>query len=270
VRLTNNEFYRMDWRFNRRRNCLTDTTRTRFRWAILIKSRSRLRSSSRVTRYRDWPAMAASRISSSSGSRQIFSSPEIWTTVARAAINRTNLCASRFGYRNRRTNRGLMRTSAISPSCESAVTTLNLSCAQAAMISPGGPVGLRKAETQTLVSSRATSGTAVCLYLGPGLGDLRLDLVLRSCFRAALHAAQQSIKFAPPLALGVECDQYARLFLQSKAPQRSQDAFLINHCDRLFIGMYFFWEVHALDYNDQATDRQATTSRQTCWRGRIR
>jgi hypothetical protein len=27
----------------------------------------------------------------------------------------------------------------------------------------------------------------------------------------------------------------------------------------LFIGMYFFWEVHALDYNDQATDRQATT-----------
>ena len=43
--------YRFAWRASRRRNCLTETTRTRFRRAILIKSRSRLRSSSLVTKY---------------------------------------------------------------------------------------------------------------------------------------------------------------------------------------------------------------------------
>ena len=205
--------------------------------------------------------MAACRISSSSGSRQIFSAPETWTTVARAPINRTKLSASRFEYRNRRTNLDLMRTSAISPSCESDVTTLNSSCSQAAMISPGGPVGLRKAETQTLVSSRATSGTAVRLYLVSGLGDLRLDFVLRDCFCPTLHTAQQSIEIISPLALGVECDQYARPLLQSKASQRFQNAFLIDHSDRLFIGMNFSWKVHAENYNDHTTDRQATASR---------
>jgi len=82
--------YRIAWRDRRRRNCLTETTRTRFRRAILIKSRSRLRSSSRVTRYCDLPTMAASKISSSSGSRQSLSSPEVCTSVAQAAIKRIN------------------------------------------------------------------------------------------------------------------------------------------------------------------------------------
>ena len=81
--------YHFESRFNRRRNCLTETTRTRFRLAILIKSRSRLRSSSRVTRYCDLPTMAASRISSSSGSRQILSSPETCTTAC-AGGNQSN------------------------------------------------------------------------------------------------------------------------------------------------------------------------------------
>ena len=97
-----------------RRNCLTETTRTRRRRRALIRSRSRLRSSSRVTKYCDWPTMAASKISLSSGSRHIFRSPEIWTTFARAAISRRNVSTSSGGYLNRRVNRGRLRTSAIS------------------------------------------------------------------------------------------------------------------------------------------------------------
>jgi hypothetical protein len=127
MRTVENNSYRFAWRASRRRNCLTETTRTRFRRASLIKSRSRLRSSSLVTKYCAFPEIAASTIWSSSGSRHICSSPDVCTTVARAAINRTNACASRREYRNRRTSRGLLRTSAISLSCESDVTTLNSS-----------------------------------------------------------------------------------------------------------------------------------------------
>jgi hypothetical protein len=101
----------------------------------------------------------------------------------------------------------------------------------------GGPEGLIKAETQTLVSSRATSGTALCLYLGSGFGNLRLDFSLRDRFCPTLHPAQQSIKFTPPLPLGIERDQDTRLFLQSKPSQRSQYAFLIDRSKRLFRGM---------------------------------
>jgi hypothetical protein len=119
--------YRFPWCDKRRRNCLTETTRTRFRRAILIKSRSRLRSSSRVTRYCDLLTMAASKISSSSGSRQSLSSPEGCTSVARAAIKRINSSASRGEYSKRRSNRGLTSTSAISQSWENDVTALKLS-----------------------------------------------------------------------------------------------------------------------------------------------
>lgn len=90
------------WRESLRRNCLTETTRTRWRRAILTKSKSRLRSSSLVTRCCDLPWIAASSISSSSGSRQIFNSPEVSTTSARAAIRRTNVSASRWVYLNLR------------------------------------------------------------------------------------------------------------------------------------------------------------------------
>lgn len=221
-------------RDSRRRNCLTETTRTRFRRAILIKSRSRLRSSSRVTRYCDLPTMAASRISSSSGSRQIFRSRAICTTVARAAINRTNVSASRCEYRNRRTNRGLVRTSAISLSREGDVTTLHSSYAQAAMTSPGGPSGLRKAEIQTLVSSRATSGTAFGFDLGSCSIHFGLNDVLWNRFGTSLHSAKQTVKFLPPLSLWVKGDQNAGPLLQLKRSKRSKHTFLVYCADRLF------------------------------------
>jgi hypothetical protein len=201
--------YRFAWRASRRRNCLTETTRTRFRRAILIKSRSRLRSSSLVTKYLASPSIAASTIWSSSGSRHICSSPDVCTTVARTAINRINACASRWGYRNRRTSRGLLRTSAISLSCESDVTTLNSSSTQAATTCPGGPFGLRKAETQTLVSSRAASGTAFGPDLGSRSSHFRFNRVLWSRFSTSFHSPEHAFKLVSPPPLGVKHDQDA-------------------------------------------------------------
>ena len=239
-------------RDNWRRNCLTETTRTRFRRAILIKSRSRFRSSSRVTRYCDLPTMAASRIASSSGSRQIFSSPDTCTTVARAAINRTNISVSRCEYRNRWTNLGLVRTSAISLSCESDVTALNSSRAQAVMTSPGGPLGLRKAEIQTLVSSRATSGTAFGFDFGSCSSHFRLNNVLRNPFRTSLHSAKQTSKFLPPLSLRVKGDQNAGMLLQLKGPERSKQAIFV-YCFNRFLGrVNFSWQWHKTNYTDRS------------------
>ena len=240
--------YRFAWRASRRRNCLTETTRTRFRRAVLIKSRSRLRSSSLVTKYCALPPIAASTIWSSSGSRHICSSPDVCTTVARAAINRTNASASRWGYRNRRTNRGLLRTSAISLSCESDVTTLNSSSPQAATTCPGGPFGLRKAETQTLVSSRAASGTAFGLDLGSRSSHFRFDSVLRNRFGTSFHSPQHAFEFVSPPALGVKRDQDAGLLLQPKRSERFQYTVLIHGSNRLFDWMNFFWQRHKADY----------------------
>jgi hypothetical protein len=222
------------WRASRRRNCLTETTRTRFRRAILIKSRSRLRSSSLVTKYCALPPIAASTIWSSSGSRQIFSSPDVCTTVARAAINRTNASASRWAYRNRRTNRGLLRTSAISLSCESDVTTLNSSSAQAATTCPGGPFGLRKAETQTLVSSRTTSGTAYCFCLGAGLCDFRLDFFLRYAARAPAHLAHQPVKVSVPPTFAAQGNGHSGFFSQAQRFERSKHA-VFENCLESFV-----------------------------------
>jgi hypothetical protein len=247
-------------RASRRRNCLTDTTRTRRLRAILIKARSRLRSSSRVTRYCDLPRIAASRIASSSGSRQIFSSPEICAMMARAAINRTNVSASRRGYWKRRANRGLVRTSEISLSCERDVTTLNLSCLQPATTCPVGPAGLRKAETQTLVSSRATGGTAFCPDFGPSSGHFRFNDVLVDRFGAGPHPAKQAVKVVPPLLLGIKCDQNAGLFLQLKGPERSKHAFLVYCFKRLFGGVNLFWQRHETDYTDPSYVRQAESA----------
>jgi hypothetical protein len=237
------------WRASRRRNCLTETTRTRFRRAILIKSRSRLRSSSLVTKYCALPPIAASTIWSSSGSRQIFSSPEVCKTVARAAINRTKASASRWGYRNRWTNRGLLRTSAISASCESDVTTLNSSSAQAATTCPGGPFALRKAETQTLVSSRAASGTAFGLDLSSRSSHFCFNSVLRNRFSTSFHSPQHAVKFASPPALGVERDQDAGLLFQPKRSERFQHTFLIHSFNRLFDRVNFFRQRHTADYS---------------------
>jgi hypothetical protein len=249
--------YRPVLRASRRRNCLTETTRTRWRRAILIKLRSRLRSSSRVTRYCDLPKIAASKISSSSGSRHIFSSPEICTMVARAAINRTNTSASRLVYRNLWTNRGLLRTSAISPSCGSDVMALNSSSCQALRTCPGGPVGLRKAETQTLVSSRATSGTAFGFGLGSRSSHFRFNELLWDPFGTSFHPAKQAFKFFPPLPLGVKRDEDAGLLFQSKRSKRSQYPFLVNGSHCFFHRVDFSWQRHQADYNDARCLRQA-------------
>ncbi len=85
---------RRSWRERVRRNCRTETTLTPWRAAAAIRSRSRLRSSSLVTRYRELPRMAASRILSSSGSRHARRSPEIETTAARATMRRRNASTS--------------------------------------------------------------------------------------------------------------------------------------------------------------------------------
>jgi len=221
-------------RERRRRNCLTETTRTRRRRRALIKSRSRLRSSSRVTRYCDWPRMAASKISLSSGSRHIFKSPEIWTTFARGAISRTNVSSSSGGYLNRRVNRGRLRTSAISASCEKDVTTLKSPCRHLVITCPGGPVGLRKAETQTLVSSRATSGTVPRLHLGPRLSHFRLDEFLWDGFGAGSHPTKQAFEVLPPLRLSVESNQDPGLLLQSERFKRSQHSIFVHGSKRFF------------------------------------
>jgi hypothetical protein len=254
--------YRLAWRSSRRRNCLMETTRTRWRRAILIKSRSRLRSSSRVTRYCDLPTIAASKISSSSGSRHICSLPEICTMVVRAAINRTNTSASRLLYRNLCTNRGLLRTSAISPSCGSDVMALNSSSCQAVRTCPGGPVGLRKAETQTLVSSRTTSGTAFGFGLGSCSSHFRFNELLWDPFGTSFHSAKQAFKFFPPLPLGVKCDEDAGLLFQSKRSKRSQYPFLVNGSHRFFHRVDFSWQRHEGDYNDAPSLRQAESTRE--------
>jgi len=221
-------------RASRRRNCLTEMTRTRRRRRALIKSRSRLRSSSRVTRYCDWPRMAASKISLSSGSRHILRSPEIWMTLARAAISRTNVSTSSGGYLNRRVNRGRLRTSAISASCERDVTTLKSSRRHLVITCPGGPVGLRKAETQMLVSSRATSGTVLRLNLGPRSSHFRLDDFLWDRFGTASHPTKQAFEFPPPLRLSVEGNQDLGLLLQSERFEGSQHSIFIDGPKRFF------------------------------------
>ncbi len=242
--------YRFAWRASRRRNCLTETTRTRFRRAILMRSRSRLRSSSLVTRYVAFPRIAASRISSSSGSRQAFSSPEVSTNVARATISLTNRSASRGGYLNLLRRRGRLRTSASSVSCEIDVTALNWSRLQAVTTCPGGPEGLRKAETQTLVSSRATNGTALCLYLGPCFGDLCLDLFLRDCFCPALHPAQQTLQIAPPAPLWVKRNDHFGFFFQPKRLKRFEHALFKDCFESRVHRKFSFGKRHGSDYID--------------------
>ena len=148
---------------SRRRKCRTETTRTRLLRAILMISRSRLRSSSLVTRYCALPWIAASRISLSSGSRQILSTPLVSTTEARAAINRIKVAASACVYLNRRVNRGRIRTSASSVSCDGEVTALNLLRLQATTSRPGGPEGFRKAETRRWYQAERRAARRVAL-----------------------------------------------------------------------------------------------------------
>jgi len=235
----------------RRKNCRTETTRTRLRRAILMRSRSRLRSSSLVTRYCASPWIAASRIASSSGSRQILSAPVVSTTAARAAINRIKVCPSRSEYLNRRVNRGRIKTSASSVSCDNDVITLNLLRRQAATTCPGGPDGFRKAETQTLVSSRATSGTASCLNFSAGLSDFSFDLFLRYSARAPAHFAHETIKVVTPLAFPAQGHGHARFVFQKKGLKRSKHAFFKDCLKSLFDRSVSLLNTHGVDYNGE-------------------
>jgi hypothetical protein len=139
------------------------------------------------------------------------------------------------------------------------VTTLNLSCLHPATTWPGGPAGLRKAETQTLVSRRATGGTAFCPDLHPCAGHFRFDNVLTDRFGAALHPAKQAVEVVPPLSLGIKCDQNAGLFLQPKGPERSKHAFLIYCFKRFFGRVNFFWQRHECEYTHGSFGQQAGT-----------
>jgi hypothetical protein len=188
-------------------------------------------------------------ISSSSGSRQSLSSPEVCTSVARAAIKRINSSASRGEYSKRRSNRGLTNTSVISLSCASDVTALNLSRLHAVTTCPGGPEGLRKAETQTLVSSRATSGTAGCLYLGSGFGDFRLDFSLRDRFGPAFHPAQQTLQVAPPAPLWMQRNDHFGFVFQSKRAKRFEHAFFKDCFERFVHSGFSFGKCHGCDYS---------------------
>ncbi len=238
---------------SRRRNCRTETTRSRLPRAILMRSRSRFRSSSLVTRYCALPWIAASRISSSSGSRQILSTPLVSTTEARTAINRIKVDTSACVYLNRRVNRGRIRTSASSVSCDGEVTALNLLRLQAATSRPGGPEGFRKAETQTLVSSRATSGTTSCLNVGAGLSDFGFDLSLRYSPGALTHLAHKTFKAVTPFAFPAQGNRYARFFLQTKRLKRSKNA-LFEDCLKSFIDLSpSLLNCHSEDYNCDPT-----------------
>lgn len=248
-------------RDSRRRNCLTDTTRTRWRLAILIKSRSRLRSSSRVTRCCALPRMAPSRISSSSGSRQIFKSPEVSTMLARAAINLTSISASREEYLKRRVSLGRLRTSSISPSWESDVMTLKSPRRQRSTTCPGGPVGLRKAVTQTLVSSRATSGTAFCLDLVSSPRDFSLHDFLWDRFGARPHPREQALEIALPVWLRIKRNQDAGLLFQSEPPQRSQHPVFEHRVKRFSHRSDFLGQRHNLDYSGECCFRQTAVAR---------
>jgi len=247
--------YLCTWPANRRKNRLTETTRTRWRRAILIRSRSRLRSSSLVTKYLALPRMAASTIASSSGSRQILNSPDVCMTAARLAISLTKFSVSRCGYLNCRINRGRLRTSASSESCDKDVTTLYLSLSQLATTCPGGPVGFKNAETHTLVSSKTTSGTALRLDLGPGSTDFGLDISLWDCFGARPHSPQKTLKVSSPLRVRTQSNRDVRLFPQPERLQRSKNAVFIDRLKSLFRGHFSFEQCHNKDYSDAPTLR---------------
>ena len=248
-------------RDRRRRNRLTGTTRTRWRLAILIKSRSRLRSSSRVTRYCALPRIAASKISSSSGSRQIFKPPEVSTIMARAAISLTSVSACRGEYIKRPVNLGRLRTSKISLSCERDVMTLKSPRLQRSTIRPGGPVGLRNAETQTLVSSRATSGTAFSFDFGPCSSDFSLHDFLWNRFGTRLHPREQTLHFVAPARLRIKRNQDAGLLFQSEPVQRSQDPVFEHRMKRFSHWSDFFGQRHDLDYSGEFRVQQTDAAR---------
>ncbi len=148
----------------------------------------------------------------------------------------------------------------ISASCERDVTTLKASRHQAAMTSPRRPVGFRKAETQTFVSSRATSGTAFRLDLIPCLGHLCLDHLLWDRFGAKLHPMKQAFKSFPPSWLWAQGNQDTGLLFQSKWLQRSQHSVFIHRPERFFAWRVSSRQCHKIHYNDASALWQAESA----------
>ena len=185
----------------------------------------------------------------------MFSTPDVSTTVERAAINRTKVSTSPSVYLNRRVSRGRINTSASSISCDGDVTVLNLLRLQAATACPGGPEGLRNAETQTLVSSRATSGTASRFDLSAGLSDFSLDLFLRYGARSPAHLAHQTVKVAVPLAVPAQGDGHPRIFSQAERLERPKYAFFEDCLKSLVDRSLSLLNGHGEDYIGDLTLR---------------
>jgi hypothetical protein len=138
-------------------------------------------------------------------------------------------------------------------SCDGEVTALNLLRLQATTSRPGGPEGFRKAETQTLVSSRATSGTTSCLNVGAGLSDFGFDLSLRYSPGALAHLAHKTFKVVTPFAFSTQGNFYARFFFQTKRLKRPKNA-LFEDCLKSFIDLSFsLLNCHSEDYNRDPT-----------------
>jgi hypothetical protein len=138
-------------------------------------------------------------------------------------------------------------------SCDKDVTTLYLSRSQLATTFPGGPVGFKNAEAQTLVSRNTTNGTALCLDLGPGSTDFGLDISLWDCFGARPHSPQKTLKVPSPTRVRTQSNRDARLFPQPERLQRSKNAVFIDRLKGFFRGHFSFEQCHNKDYSDAPT-----------------
>ena len=114
-------------------------------------------------------------------------------------------------------------------------------------------MGFRKAETQTLVSSRATSGTAFRLDLSACLTDFGLDIALRDCSGSCSHFAQKTLKVGSPLRFWEQSKRDAGIFSQSKRFKRSKDAFFKDCLKSLCFRNFLFRQRHMTNYNDDPT-----------------
>jgi hypothetical protein len=109
---------------------------------------------------------------------------------------------------------------------------------------------LRKAETQTFVSSRPTSGTAFRLDLGPCSSHFRLDDLLWDRLGASSHPTKQAVEFLPPPRFRVESNQDTGLLLQSKWLERSQHPILVHRSKRFFYRTSSSRLCHSGHYSD--------------------
>jgi len=120
---------------------------------------------------------------------------------------------------------------------------------------------LRKAETQTLVSSRATSGTAFSLDLGPSPSDFSLHDFLSDRFGTRLHPREQALQVVSPAWLRIKRNQDTRFRFEPESPQRSQDAVFKHRMKRFFRPRDFFGQRHGLDYTGEFCAQQTDNPR---------